>query len=127
MPHTIDLPVVPEEAGPSEQAGATVQVPKDMLGSGSNFVLRVRGSSLEDEQIRDGDYLVVNSRTTPERGEMVVASVGDGTLVRQFYSQDDGRIQLRPTNRSLPPMILPADHVRIRGIVVGIIRKYQPR
>ena len=124
MPHAIDLPLVSEQAGAT---GATIQVPEDMLGSGSNYVVRVRGSSLEDEQIRDGDYLVVNSRTMPERGEMVVATVGEGTLVRQFYSQDDGRIQLRPTNRSLPPMILPAGHVRIEGIVVGIIRKYQPR
>lgn len=120
MPHTR----TPHPAAVSEQAGSTIQVPEDMLRSGSNYVLRVSGSSLEDEQIRDGDYLIVNARTVPERGEMVVATVGDGTLVRQFYSQDDGRIQLRPTDRSLPPMILPAGQVRIQGIVVGIIRKY---
>lgn len=95
-----------------------------MLGAGSNYVLRVTDAALEDEQIREGDYVIVNARTTPERGEMVVASVGGRTPVRQFHSQDDGRVQLRPSDRSLPPMILPADQVRIEWIVVGIIRTY---
>jgi repressor LexA len=119
MSHT-RTPLAP--VGPG-QAGA-IHVPEDMLRAGSNYVLRVAGSSLEDEQIRDGDYVIINARTPPERGEMVVASVGGDTLVRQFYSQEDGRVQLRPSDRSLPPMILPADRVRIEGIVVGIIRKY---
>jgi len=119
MPHT-RTPLAPVDPG---QASA-IQVPEDMLRAGSNYVLRVTGASLEDEQIRDGDYVILNARTTPERGEMVVASVGDRTLVRQFYSQADGRVQLRPSDRALPPMILPADQVRIEGIVVGIVRKY---
>ncbi len=120
----MSLTRTPLSAVAPEQPGAKIHVPEDMLGSGSNYVLRVCGTSLEDEQIRDGDYLIVNARTVPERGEMVVASIGENAFVRQFYSQDDGRVQLRPTNRALPPMILPAGQVRIQGIVVGIIRKY---
>ncbi|MEW5930601.1 MAG: S24 family peptidase [Gemmatimonadota bacterium] len=116
-PRTPLAPVDPRQAG-------AIQVPEDMLRAGSNYVLRVSGTSLEDEQIRDGDYIIVNARTTPERGEMVVASVGGDTIVRQFYSQADGRVQLRPSDRSLPAMILPADQIRIEGIVVGIVRKY---
>ncbi|HEU0079539.1 MAG TPA: S24 family peptidase, partial [Longimicrobiaceae bacterium] len=108
MPHT-RIPLSPVDCCPAD----AIQVPQDMLGAGCSVVLRVHGSSLADEQIRDGDYLIVHARTTPERGEMVVASVGEETLVRKFYSQEDGRIQLRPSDRSRPAMILPADQVRI--------------
>jgi repressor LexA len=103
----------------------TLAVPHDMLRGGSNFVLRVRGDSMVDEQIRDGDYIVVQSRQTAENGEMVVALVhGDSATVKKFYRERDGRIRLQPANETMQPMYFPAEEVQIQGIVVAVIRKY---
>lgn len=103
----------------------TLAVPHDMLRAGSNYVLRVKGDSMVDEQIRDGDYIVVNSRQTAENGEMVVALVGgDSATVKKFYRERDGRIRLQPANVDMQPMYYAADEVRIQGIVIAVIRKY---
>jgi len=103
----------------------TVSVPHDMVRSGNNYVLRVKGNSMVDEQIRDGDYIIVNSRQTAENGEMVVALVGgDSATVKKFYREKDGRIRLQPANPTMQPMYFQAEEVEIQGIVVGVIRKY---
>ena len=107
----------------------TVTVPHDMVRRGENYVLRVRGDSMIEEQIRDGDYIIVNSRQTAENGEMVVALVSDGTVggsatVKKFYREAGNRIRLQPANETMKPMYFPADAVAIQGIVVGVIRKY---
>jgi repressor LexA len=103
----------------------TITVPHDMVRRGSNYVLRVKGDSMIDEQIRDGDYIVVNSRQTAENGEMVVALVHEeGATVKKFYRERDGRVRLQPANPTMLPMYFPAEVVQIQGIVVGVIRKY---
>ena len=103
----------------------TVAVPHDMVPKGNNYVLRVKGNSMVDEQIRDGDYIIVNSRVTADNGEMVVALVGgESATVKKFYRERDGRIRLQPANPTMQPMYFPADAVAIQGIVVGVIRKY---
>jgi repressor LexA len=103
----------------------SLAVPHDMLRGGSNFVLKVRGDSMVEEQIRDGDYIVVNSRQTADNGEMVVALVhGDSATVKKFYREKDGRIRLQPANATMQPMYFAEDEVRIQGIVVAVIRKY---
>jgi repressor LexA len=103
----------------------TLAVPHDMLGQGSNYVLRVKGDSMVEEQIRDGDYIVVNSRQTAENGEMVVALVhGDSATVKKFYREKDGRVRLQPANATMQPMYFRADEVQIQGIVIAVIRKY---
>jgi repressor LexA len=107
----------------------TVTVPHDMVRRGNNYVLRVKGDSMIDEQIRDGDYIIVNSRQTADNGEMVVALVSDGTVggsatVKKFYREKDGKVRLQPANPTMEPMYFPADAVVIQGIVVGVIRKY---
>jgi repressor LexA len=108
-----------------EDAGETVTVPHDMVRRGDNYVLRVRGDSMVDEQIRDGDFIVVNSRQTAENGEMVVALVhGESATVKKFYREPGGRVRLQPANESMLPMIHHADEVAIQGIVVGVIRRY---
>lgn len=113
---------LPIEAIPEED---TVSVPHDMVRSGNNYVLRVKGHSMVDEQIRDGDYIIVNSRQTAENGEMVVALVnGDSATVKKFYREKDGRIRLQPANPTMQPMYFDASQVEIQGIVVGVIRKY---
>ena len=113
---------LPIEAIQSEE---TISVPHDMVRRGNNYVLRVKGSSMIDEQIRDGDYIVVNSRDTAENGEMVVALVdGESATVKKFYRERDGRIRLQPANEAMQPMYYPAHRVQVQGIVVGVIRKY---
>ena len=119
---------LPIEAIP-EAEQETITVPHDMVRRGNNYVLRVRGDSMIDEQIRDGDYIIVNSRQTAENGEMVVALVSDGTpggsaTVKKFYRETGGRIRLQPANPTMDPMYFPGDAVQIQGIVVGVIRKY---
>lgn len=96
-----------------------------MVRSGNNYVLRVKGNSMVDEQIRDGDYIIVNSRQPADNGEMVVALVGgDSATVKKFYRERDGRIRLQPANPTMQPMFFAPEEVQIQGIVVGVIRKY---
>jgi repressor LexA len=109
------------------QDNETIAVPEDMLARGGyNYVLRVNGDSMIDEQIRDGDYLVVNSRQTAENGEMVVALVhGDSATVKKFYREPDGRVRLQPANPMMSPMYFSPSDVQIQGIVIGVIRRYR--
>lgn len=103
----------------------TLTVPEDMLGRGENYVLRVAGDSMIDEQIRDGDYIIVNARQTANDGEMVVALVGgDSATVKRLYREPGGRIRLQPSNPNMAPMYYPAEEVRVQGVVVGVIRRY---
>jgi repressor LexA len=103
----------------------TITVPHDMVRRGNNYVLRVKGESMIDEQIRDGDYIIVNSRQTADNGEMVVALVdGDSATVKKFYKEAGGQVRLQPANPTMLPMYYPAERVQIQGIVVGVIRKY---
>jgi len=104
----------------------TLGVPEDMIaGSASeHYVLRVRGSSMIDEQIRDGDYVIVQSRELAHNGEMVIALIdGENATMKKFYSED-GRIRLQPANPALDPMYFDADRVTIQGVVIGVIRRY---
>jgi len=104
----------------------TVLVPPDLLRKGGeNYVLRVVGNSMIEEQIRDGDYVIVNSRPVADDGEMVVALVGgEAATVKKLYRESDGRIRLQPANQQLAPMFFDADEITIQGIVVGVIRRY---
>src|SRR3954454_22925592 len=103
----------------------TVAVPHDMVRRGNNYVLRVKGESMIDEQIRHGDYIIVNSRQTADNGEMVVALIdGEVATVKKFYRESGGRVRLQPANPTMQAMFYPADRVAIQGIVVGLIRKY---
>ena len=102
----------------------TVAVPEDMLGRGEHYVLRVNGDSMIEEQIRDGDYLVVKQRDTANNGEMVVALVDqESATVKKFYREGD-RIRLQPANEAMEPMYFGPDRVLVQGIVVGVIRRY---
>ena len=125
----VDLPLLGSVAAglPIEaiEERETVSVPHDMLRAGNNYVLRVRGDSMVDEQIRDGDFIVVNSRQTAENGEMVVALVqGDSATVKKYYRESGGRIRLQPANVAMKPMYYDESEVTIQGIVVAVIRKY---
>ncbi|GMV07315.1 MAG: LexA repressor [Gemmatimonadota bacterium] len=127
---TVELPLMgavaaglPIEAIPDTES---VAVPPDMVRrQKENYVLRVEGNSMIEEQIRDGDYIVVQAQQTAEDGEMVVALVGgDSATVKKLYREPGGRIRLQPANPTMEPIIVDARDVRIQGVVVGVIRKY---
>jgi len=127
---TLELPLLgavaaglPIEAVPDNE---TVAVPPDMVRrQKENYVLRVEGNSMIEEQIRDGDYIVVQAQHNAEDGEMVVALVGgDSATVKKLYREPGGRIRLQPANPTMEPIIVDAREVRIQGVVVGVIRKY---
>lgn len=103
----------------------TVSVPDDLVRRPeATYALRVRGESMIDEQIRDGDIVIVEGRRTANNGEMVVALVrGFDVTLKKFY-RDNGRIRLQPANAMIQPIVVDADQVQIQGVVVGVLRKY---
>lgn len=126
----VDLPLLgtvaagePIEAVAEKEA---IAVPEDMVsGPVAHYVLRVRGDSMIEEQIRDGDYVIVRARDTANNGEMVIALIdGENATVKKFYREAGGLIRLQPANPDLKPMYFPADRVTVQGVVVGVIRKY---
>ena len=102
----------------------TVTVPEDLVGARETYALRVRGSSMIDEQIRDGDLVVVEDRQVARNGEMVVALL-DGTDVtlKTFY-REKNHIRLQPANEALAPIIARPEAVRVQGVVIGVMRRY---
>jgi len=103
----------------------TVSVPKDMQGRGRTFALRVRGDSMIDENIQDGDIIVVASQKTADNGQVVVALI-DGTYatVKKFYREPEF-IRLEPANPQFKPIFIKTpERIQIQGVVRGLIRKY---
>jgi len=86
------------------------------------YVLRVQGDSMIEEQIRDGDYVIVEPRNSASDGETVVALLPNGEVTLKKFYREKGRIRLQPANPNLQPLY--ADKVRIQGVVIGILRKY---
>jgi len=103
----------------------TVCVPRDMMREGRMFALRVRGDSMIDEQIRDHDLIVLQSKQTAENGQTVVALIdGSDATVKKFYGNKQ-QVRLEPANPNYKPIVVrPPQRVQIQGIVVGVIRKY---
>lgn len=112
----------PLEAVPTAE---TIAVPSDMVaGRGRTFVLKIRGDSMIDEHIRDGDYVVIEERKVASEGETVVALVdGHEATLKRFF-RDGPRVRLEPANPAMKPLLFDAERVRIQGAVVGLIRKY---
>jgi len=104
----------------------TLYVPRDMVGRNKTFALRVRGDSMIEEHITDGDYIIVQSQATAENGQTVVALVdGSDATVKQFYREKD-HVRLQPANTRYQPIVIkPASRVSIQGVVVGVVRKYK--
>lgn len=101
-----------------------IEIPPTMSGSGERYALRVRGDSMIEDGIHDGDIVVVRRARRAENGETVVAVVdGEATLKRFHLAGSD--VELRPANAALEPLRVPADQVEIRGILVGLLRRYR--
>ncbi len=102
----------------------SIEVPKEMLGSGDYFALRVRGDSMVDEGIMDGDTIVVRRQSTALNGQTVVALVDGEATIKKFYRMKD-RVELRPANVNMSPIVVHDGQFSIQGVVVGLLRRYR--
>ncbi|HEV8265942.1 MAG TPA: transcriptional repressor LexA [Gemmatimonadales bacterium] len=104
----------------------TIAVPDELVPRrGRSYVLKVRGDSMIDEHIKDGDYVVVQERNQADSGQTVVALVnGDSATVKRFYREPGGWIRLQPANPAMQPLRVNERDVIVQGVVVGVIRKY---
>lgn len=98
-------------------------LPEDFTGTGTLFMVRVRGDSMIDDGIMDGDYVVVRQQPTAEDGEVVVAGIPDGEATVKRFSTRNGRVVLRPANERLSPMEFEPSEVTIHGKVVSVLRR----
>ena len=127
--HVVALPLLgtvaagaPIEAVEVEES---IEVPRHLVPPrGSCFVLRVRGDSMIDEQIRDGDFVVVESRPEASDGDTVVALLrGADATLKTFYRRGSN-VSLQPANVAMEPIEVPGREVEIRGVVRGLLRRY---
>jgi len=102
----------------------SVEVPESLLAGGNNFALQVQGESMIDEGIRDGDVLIIRKQDHADNGQTVVAQIEGEATIKKFYQQD-GRVELRPANEKLKPLVVPAEKVEILGVVIGLVRHYK--
>ena len=103
--------------------GETLNLPPDFVGRKSTYALRMRGNSMLDEHICDGDLIIVEDRATAENGETVIALLqGENVAVRTFY-REGPTIRLQPRNSALEPLLVDDADMRIHGIVLGIMRR----
>jgi repressor LexA len=102
-----------------------VGVPEHLLDGRptEHYVLRVVGDSMVEEGIHDGDLVVVRRRERAERGEMVVALVGEEATLKRFYPEGD-QVRLQPSAPGMEPILVAAGDVRVQGVVVGLMRRY---
>ena len=135
------LEVVGDEGGPSRlpflgyiAAGRPLEVfeteedinlPVGRSGARRTYVLRVRGDSMIDEHIQDGDYIIVEERNTAENGETVVALVEkERATLKKFYRQGD-KIRLVPANPEEVEIVVDEEDLLIQGVVIGLLRRYR--
>lgn len=103
----------------------TVSVPRDLIGRNRTFALRVRGDSMIDENIQDGDIIIIAAQETAQNGQMVVALIdGNYATVKKFYRETEF-IRLEPANPQFKPIFIKTpERIQIQGVVRGLLRKY---
>jgi repressor LexA len=105
---------------------ATILVSSDIVSKTKRcFVLQVRGESMIDENICDGDYIVVQQQDTANDGQIVVALIdNEFATLKTMYREKDGKIRLQPANKIMDPIIVDTRSLQIQGIVTGVIRRF---
>jgi repressor LexA len=126
--HVVELPLAGRIAAgrPLEAVEDRETISLADFARGQNtYVLQVRGESMRDDHILDGDYIVVEQTQVANPGEIVVALVGeDEATVKRFYREPGGKVRLQPANSQMAPIIVLAADVKVKGRVVGVLRKY---
>ncbi len=126
--HAVDLPLMGRIA--AGQPVEAIENPEtislgDFVRGGNVFVLAVKGDSMVDDHILEGDYIIVEQTENANNRDIVVALVGgeDATLKR-FFREPNGKVRLQPANAKMEPIVLPAKDVKIQGRVIGVLRRY---
>jgi repressor LexA len=88
------------------------------------YVLRVRGESMIDDHLCDGDFVVIERRETARNGEQVVALLDSGEATLKRFYREGARIRLQPANKTMEPRIVDADRCKVQGVVIGVVRSY---
>jgi repressor LexA len=100
-----------------------ILVPPMLLRAGTHFVMEVRGDSMIEDGIREGDLVVVQQQAIPNNGDTVVAVVRGEATIKRFYRRGD-MVELRPANAQMTALQADAQDVEVKGVVAGLIRKY---
>ena len=112
---------VPIQTIPSDES---VSVPEEFIGIRDAYALRVHGNSMMDEQIRDGDIVIIEDRKKPHNGETVIALLDGSNVVLKAFFLENNNIRLQPSNPTLSPLLLNPESVYVQGIVVAVLRRY---
>ncbi len=98
---------------------------REFVGNRNVYVLQVKGDSMIEDHICDGDFVVVESTNRADNGDTVVALVeGNEATLKRFYRERDGRLRLQPANSSMAPIFMETGELEIQGRVIGVLRKY---
>jgi len=100
-----------------------IEIPDYLLSGGENFALKVSGNSMVDEGIFDGDLIILNKNKNPENGDLVIAMV-DGEMTLKKYYRIGDKIKLQPANPNFKPIYVNEKDIKIQGIVIALIRKF---
>lgn len=129
--HYVGLPILGKiAAGQPIQAmtghAETLEVPPFMInGTRHSYVLQVKGDSMIEEGIFEGDYVVIQEKEVPSQGDMVVALVNNEEATLKRYYKEKGHVRLQPANSAYEPIIVPVGTpLKIQGVCIGVIRKY---
>ena len=106
-----------------ETSNETIPVPVHLTSRGENYVLKVRGDSMVDDGILDGDLVIIARRERADNGEMVVANVNGEVTLKRLYREGD-RVRLQPANSMMSPIFAAARDVAVQGVVVGLMRRF---
>jgi len=103
----------------------TINVPDEFIRRDNTFCLRVKGDSMIEDGIRDGDYIIVEGRDSADNGETVVALIDNEATVKKFFREPGGQVRLQPANSTMQPIMVGEGDLAIRGVVVGLMRHYR--
>jgi repressor LexA len=107
------------------EGNETISVPDEFIRRDNTFCLRVKGDSMIEDGIRDGDYIIVEGRDSADNGETVVALIGNEATVKKFFREPGGQVRLQPANSTMQPIMVGDGDLAIRGVVVGLMRHYR--
>jgi repressor LexA len=101
----------------------TIAVPEHLTSRGENYVLKVRGDSMVEDGILDGDLVIISRKQVADNGEMVVANVNGEVTLKRLYREGE-RVRLQPANSMMTPIYAAARDVAVQGVVVGLMRRF---
>jgi repressor LexA len=106
-----------------EVSDEMIAVPEHLTSRGENYVLKVRGDSMVDDGILDGDLVIISRRERADNGEMVVANINGEVTLKRLYREGE-RVRLQPANSYMNPIYAAARDVAVQGVVVGLMRRF---